>query len=64
MIFSEIAVLKYTPFVSHLNHPKGKKEKKNKNKIFLLTKDFPFYFKDFFSYTTLYLHGLVLFTQN
>lgn len=36
---------------------------KNKN-IFLLTNDFPFYFKDFFSYTTLYLHGLVIFTQN
>lgn len=35
-----------------------------KRKSFRSQMIFPFILKLFFSYTTLYLHGLILFTQN
>lgn len=62
----EIALLKYTPFVSHLNNPNlGKKKiKSNQTKCFLLTNGFPFYFKVvFFIYNIVFTWSNIIYTK-
>lgn len=58
----ERAVLKYTPFVSHLNHPNEKKIK-IKTKYFCSQMIFPFILKIFFIYNIVFTWSSIIYTK-